>query len=44
MLASAIPLEPLESRYVPLISAKTGSPAKRFRMAVGAVYIQNASE
>jgi hypothetical protein len=40
LLANVIPWEPLESRYAPLFSAKTGAPAKPFRMAFGAVYIQ----
>ena len=40
VLASVIPCEPLEYRYAPLFSAKTGSPAKPFRMAFGVVYIQ----
>lgn len=39
-LASIIPWEPLESRYAPLFSATTGAPAKPFRMAFGALYIQ----
>ena len=39
-LADLIPWEPLENRYAPLFSAKTGAPAKPFRMAFGAVYIQ----
>jgi len=39
-LASIIPWEPLESRYAPLFNATTGAPAKPFRMAFGALYIQ----
>jgi hypothetical protein len=40
VLANVIPWEPLENRYAPLFSAKTGAPAKPFRMAFGALYIQ----
>jgi IS5 family transposase len=40
VLASVIRWEPLEGRYAPLFKAKTGAPAKPFRMAFGAVYIQ----
>ena len=40
LLANVIPWEPLESLYAPLFNAKTGAPAKPFRMAFGAVYIQ----
>ena len=40
MLAGVIPWEPLENSYAPQFSAKTGAPAKPFRMAFGALYIQ----
>ena len=39
-LANIIPWEPLENRYAPLFSATTGAPAKPFRMAFGALYVQ----
>ena len=40
VLANVIPWEPLENQYAPLFNAKTGAPAKPFRMALGALYIQ----
>lgn len=40
VMAGIIPWEPLESRYAPLFNATTGAPAKPFRMAFGALYIQ----
>jgi len=40
VLAVVIPWEPLENQYAPLFNAKTGAPAKPFRMALGALYIQ----
>jgi transposase, IS5 family len=40
VLADVIPWEPLENSYAPQFSAKTGAPAKPFRMAFGALYIQ----
>lgn len=40
VLAGVIPWEPLENSYAPQFSAKTGAPAKPFRMAFGALYIQ----
>jgi IS5 family transposase len=39
-LAGVIPWEPLENSCAPQFSAKTGGPAKPFRMAFGALYIQ----
>lgn len=40
VLGGIIPWEPLECRYAPLFDATTGAPAKPFRMAFGALYIQ----
>jgi hypothetical protein len=40
VLANVFPWEPLENQYAPLFNAKTGAPAKPFRMALGALYIQ----
>ena len=40
VMAGIIPWEPLECRYAPLFNATTGAPAKPFRMAFGALYIQ----
>ena len=40
VLAGVIPWEPLENQYAPLFKAKLGAPAKPFRVALGAQYIQ----
>ncbi len=40
VLPDAIPWEPLENSYALQFSAKTGAPAKPFRMTFGALYIQ----
>jgi hypothetical protein len=40
LLSAIIPWEKLEEKYAPLFNATTGAPAKPFRMAFGALYIQ----
>jgi len=40
VLPDVIPWEPLENSYALQFSAKTGAPAKPFRMTFGALYIQ----
>lgn len=40
VMSDIIPWQPLEARYAPLFNATTGAPAKPFRMAFGALYIQ----
>jgi hypothetical protein len=40
VLSDVIPWQPLEKRYAPQFNSTTGAPAKSFRMAFGALYIQ----
>jgi hypothetical protein len=40
VLSTVIPWESLEAKYAPQFSPTNGAPAKPFRMAFGAVYIQ----
>ena len=40
VLAGVIPWEPLENQYAHLFNAKSSAPAKPFRVALGALYIQ----
>jgi IS5 family transposase len=40
VLSDVIPWQPLENSYAPQFNATTGAPAKSFRMAFGALYIQ----
>ena len=40
VLADVIPWEPLENQYAPLFNTKPAALAKLFRMALGALYIQ----
>jgi hypothetical protein len=40
VLSDVIPWQPLENSYAPQFNATTGAPAKLFRMAFGALYIQ----
>ena len=40
VLSNMIPWAELEAMYAPLFNATTGAPAKPFRMALGALYIQ----